>query len=303
MSRIVAIMMALMVCGLVKAAELHVPAQYGTIQAAVNAASNGDEIVVAPGTHANLCVEIANDLGITLRASGTAEETILEGDGQGPVIRCGAYSDVHIEGFTITGGGVDEYGDEGGGISCWACSLTLSNCIVTENSGRDTGGLLLVSTYYSWVDHPVITGCDFSNNSATSESWSGGAIWVSGSNPTITNCTFSNNSPLEDDPQEIWAGYIFIYYDDGATIDNCDFCGNGGNSIHGPYSGSGNTFFDECPQAQTCPDANDDGHVGIADLLLVLEYWMGSTDGDVDGSGLVDMEDLELVLGNWGPCP
>jgi parallel beta-helix repeat protein len=300
MSRFVAIMMALMVCGLVKAAELHVPAQYGTIQTAVDAASNGDEIVVAPGTYANIRVAIANNLGITLRASGTAEETILEGDGQGPVIRCGAYSDVDIEGFTITGGGVDEHGMEGGGISCWVCSLTLNNCIVTENSGRDTGGLLLVNTNYARVDQPVITGCDFSNNSATSESWSGGAIWMSDSNPTITNCTFSNNSAPED-PNGIWAGDVFIFYDAGATIDNCDFCGHGDNSIYGPYSGSGNTFLDQCPQA--CPDANDDGDVGIADLLLVLEHWLGSTGGDVDDNGLVELEDLVLVLENWGPCP
>jgi parallel beta-helix repeat protein len=301
MIRSAAAMGALMVCGVTTAAELHVPSQYATIQAAVEAAMNGDEIVVEPGTYANIRVAIANNLSITLRASGTAEETILEGDGQGPVIRCGAYSDVDIEGFTITGGGVDEDGMEGGGISCWTCSLTLSNCIVTENSGRVTGGLLLVNTNYSWIDQPVITGCDFSNNSATSESWAGGAIHVSDSNPTITNCTFSNNSAPEDDPDEIWAGDIFIYYEDAATITNCDFCGNGDNSIYGPYSGSGNTFLDECPQA--CPDANDDGHVGIADLLLVLENWMGSTGGDVDDNGLVELEDLVLVLENWGACP
>ena len=301
MSRIVAIMMALMVCGLVKAAELHVPAQYGTIQAAVNAASNGDEIVVAPGTHANLCVEIANDLGITLRASGTAEETILEGDGQGPVIRCGAYSDVDIEGFTITGGGSSDLPYEAGGIACLLCTLTLSNCVIAENSNGDAGGLTLLNTNYPSINQPVITGCDFSNNSATSESWSGGAIWMSNSNPTITNCTFSNNSAPEDNPEENWAGDIYIYYDAAATITNCDFCGNGDNSIYGPYSGSGNTFLDECPQA--CPDANDDGHVGISDLLLVLENWMGSTGGDVDDNGLVELEDLVLVLENWGDCP
>ena len=123
----------------------------------------------------------------------------------------------------------------------------------------------------------------------------GGGIYCSGTDDlTIANCTFSNNSA------DI-GGDIYILYDVDVTIDNCDFCGNGNNSIHGSYSGSGNTFLDECPQA--CPDANDDGHVGIADLLLVLENWMGSTGGDVDGSGLVDMEDLELVLGNWGACP
>lgn len=32
-------------------ATIHVPADYSTIQAAINAASNGDTIVVAPGTY------------------------------------------------------------------------------------------------------------------------------------------------------------------------------------------------------------------------------------------------------------
>jgi pectin methylesterase-like acyl-CoA thioesterase len=301
MIRSAAAMGALMVCGVTTAADLHVPSQYGTIQAAVDAASNGDEIVVAPGTYANIRVAIANYLSITLRASGTAEETILEGDGQGPVIRCGAYSDVDIEGFTITGGGSSDLPGEAGGITCMLCALTLSNCVIAENSSSDAGALTLLDINYAGVDQPVITGCDFSNNSATSESWSGGAIWIRDSNPTITNCTFSNNSAPEDDPQEIWAGDIFIdEYDGAATITNCDFCGNGDNSIYGPYSGSGNTFLDECPQA--CPDANDDGDVGIADLLLVLEHWLGSTGGDVDDNGLVELEDLVLVLENWGPC-
>ncbi len=296
MSRNVAIMMALMVCGLVKAAQLHVPAQYGTIQAAVNAASNGDVILVAPGNYAGWILEDPHNmpLSITIRATGSAAETIVESTGPcSSVISCFGNDhddDVVIDGLTITGGGCPD--GEGGGIWCgWLRNLTIKNCVFSNNSVANEssfgGGLWMAQIYGS----ASITNCTFSNNSAND----GGGIYCSGTDDlTIANCTFSNNSA------DI-GGDIYVFYDVDVTIDNCDFCGNGNNSIHGPYSGSGNTFLNECPQA--CPDTNDDGHVGIADLLLVLENWMGSTDGDVDDNGLVELEDLVLVLENWGPCP
>ncbi len=134
-----------------------------------------------------------------------------------------------------------------------------------------------------------ITNCTFSNNSAND----GGGIYCSGADDlTIANCTFSNNSA------DI-GGDIYIY--GGASISNCDFCGNGDNSIHGSYSGSGNTFLDECPQS--CPDIDADGHVGIFDLLIVLESWGGDDpDADIIEDGVVDMIDLSAILDGWGSC-
>ena len=87
---------------------INVPGNYSTIQAAVDAASNGDEIIVAPGTYTGTGDEVVDMKGraITLRASGTAEETIIDGEGQRRVVYCssGEDADTVIEGFTITGG-------------------------------------------------------------------------------------------------------------------------------------------------------------------------------------------------------
>jgi hypothetical protein len=43
--------------------------------------------------------------------------------------------------------------------------------------------------------------------------------------------------------------------------------------------------------------------VGASDILLVLDQW-GAVDSpaDVDMDGIVDVNDLLLVVGNWGPC-
>ena len=111
------------------AAEINVPADYASIQAAINAASNGDEILVAPGNYAGVSF---SDLSITIRATGSAAETIVEGGPGGlecSVITCYSQGldDVVIDGFTITGGECEgDYDQGGGGIRCgWLRDLTI----------------------------------------------------------------------------------------------------------------------------------------------------------------------------------
>ena len=50
-------------------------------------------------------------------------------------------------------------------------------------------------------------------------------------------------------------------------------------------------------------DINNDGTVGVDDLLGTLENWGGQGAGDVDGSGMVDVNDLLLLIASWGDCP
>ena len=66
--------------GVAVAATINVPANYSTIQAAIDASVNGDEVVVDPNTY----YEAINFLGkaITLRsASGDPNDTIIDGIG------------------------------------------------------------------------------------------------------------------------------------------------------------------------------------------------------------------------------
>ena len=52
-------------------------------------------------------------------------------------------------------------------------------------------------------------------------------------------------------------------------------------------------------------DLNDDGMVGIADLLALLAAWGTDPGGppDFDGNGDVGISDLLFLLAAWGPCP
>ena len=55
-----------------------------------------------------------------------------------------------------------------------------------------------------------------------------------------------------------------------------------------------------------CPaDLDDDGTVGILDLLSLLAAWGTDPGGppDFDGDGTVGIFDLLTLLAEWGPCP
>ena len=136
-----AVVATLVLAGTSFAATINVPADYATIQEAIDAASDGDEILVAPGTYTGTGVEVVNMLGkeITLRATGTPEETIINGYGARRVVNCpgGEGPDTVIEGFTITGGA----DWAGGGIACWnSSSPTITGCTIKNNNATNFGG-------------------------------------------------------------------------------------------------------------------------------------------------------------------
>ncbi|HRP62729.1 MAG TPA: plastocyanin/azurin family copper-binding protein [Phycisphaerales bacterium] len=54
-----------------------------------------------------------------------------------------------------------------------------------------------------------------------------------------------------------------------------------------------------------CPaDLNNSGAVYVQDLLILLGEWgpCKGCESDLNGSGAVDVQDLLLLLGAWGPC-
>ena len=118
----------------VAAATIHVPADYPTIQAAINA-SIGDSIIVAPGTY----VENLNTHGqaILLVSEAGPAATIIDGSNpahpdSGSVIFASA--GLLLQGFTITGGtGTVRGGFKVGGGLYLLGSATIRGNWITEN--------------------------------------------------------------------------------------------------------------------------------------------------------------------------
>lgn len=131
-----------------------------TIQGAIDAASVGDSVLLAPGTytwtaqggdHVGLPGPSMLNMrsGITLKSAAGPAVTILDAEGNGRVIRCQSTSNIRIEGLTIQGGNAEAEGlpgpfsmGTGGGILCkQGSSIVIANNVVRNNRSRSNGNL------------------------------------------------------------------------------------------------------------------------------------------------------------------
>lgn len=207
-------------------ATLHVPSEYSTIQKAVDAAVDGDEVLVAPGTY-NENVRIENKK-VHLTSEEGPESTFIYGDySSGPVVllrnsspslsgfticngsnkgvhcrsteSCQVFNNIIINnahGIEITGGEAEVYentimhnsgGLVGGGIYCWTCdSNTNIHHNIIANNVADLGGGIRCSFCSPWIKDNVLF-----NNSSNA----GGAICLRDSDsPIINNMMYDNQA-------------------------------------------------------------------------------------------------------------
>ncbi len=182
---------------------LEVPATYPTIQAAVNAAADGDEVVVSPGTYGEWNIRLLGK-AITVRGtdpsdSATVAATIVDGGGNDRVffIADGEHHDTVVSGLTIRGG----YAREGGGIACWETAPTISNCVITGCQAHAPG--LGGGAIWGKDSDLVLEGCTLTGNSAvsyggavslaTASSALGGILALSAT-PELLDCRIEGNS-------------------------------------------------------------------------------------------------------------
>ena len=133
------------------AAEIHVPQDYPTIQSAVDAASNGDTIVVAPGLYIESVTVAMKELVLTSSNPGspaTVAATIIQASGNHPCLYLSAASSSVIDGFTLK--------DSPSGVSPTSIILStqsfpsILNCMI-EVSGQEWA----INSASTW-DQPML---------------------------------------------------------------------------------------------------------------------------------------------------
>jgi len=281
---------------------------FATILSGINAVVDGGNVTVAAGTYyENITLPVGKNVAVE---GAGALATIIVGSGSGTVITANNVGpNTKLDGFTITNGNASL---AGGGIYINACSPTITNCIVANNTGPNAAGIFIY--LLSLSSKPVISNCLIKNNTATSN---GGGIYVAGSGkPTILNCTIVNNTAsngggIYNASSASSITNTIIYGNSpnnliksGTTSPSVNYCCVGG----GYPSGTGNTGADplfvgsgnyHLQTGSPCIDTGNPGFSGPPDLDL--DGNLRIHDGDSNGSSIVDMGVYEY--GSSPPSP
>src|SRR6185437_164194 len=175
-------------------ATINVPADQPTIQAAINAAVNGDTVMVAPGTYfENLNF---NGKAITVTSSDGPSVTIVDGGGLGPVATFNTNEGANsvLSGFTLQNGVPSQVfpvtGTSGGGILILNASPTITGNVITGNHAICGIGIEIQG------GSAVIRGNTITNNTQAfgDGGCGGGGVEVSTGSPQIIGNTITNNS-------------------------------------------------------------------------------------------------------------
>ena len=237
--------------------------------------------------------------------------------------------------------------------------LKLINSLIIDNEADSNGGGV---DYFGRDSFLEITNCTFSLNDADG---SGGALYfwaeATGSGFVKNSILWDDNAATGDEIQ-VGTGTLTVSYSDvkggwsgagsnniggNTTLDNPDFVGSGNFRLQ---CGSPciNVASDAATVSDSLYDANEDGEaekidmdlkmrivetvdmgayekieqatcyadvtencvVDVDDLLLVINNWGPALPQDPEadviplcGNGVVDVDDLLVIINNWGPCP
>ena len=210
---------------------INVPGDQPTIQAGINAAANGDTILVAPGKYyENISFGGFGGVYHLASSDGPAETSIVASPFSTESVvtlaaPSGGHSGSSIDGFTILDGSVSSFGG-GLHISQGQLGIEVSNCIFQYNSAFDGGGAYVDSdSTASFID------CVFIGNTATND---GGGLCIDASGgSTVDRCRFESNSATNGGGALIGNGAMLANDEAFPLATNCVFynntaTGNGG---------------------------------------------------------------------------
>lgn len=289
-----ALALALLACAGADAADRLVPAEYPTIQAAIDASADGDVILVSAGTYAPITI-VGKDL--TIRGVDGAALTTIDGGGSAVLINQSGNSFVTYENLTFANGsgtsgvytsgiGIDDFsfvdctfinntGTTAGVLHLPVRESSMIRCTFVGNSGDDAGAISVRALSNS-VDGLDIVDCVFDGNTSSEGA---GALLYFASNINVTHrvigSTFMNNSGVT-------SGAITHSFE-GTVLDDCVFTMNTATTGAGAINAIKGLMITN----STITGNHTDGNGGGAFI---------GTDSSISGSNIT----ANTALGNGG---
>jgi hypothetical protein len=169
---------------------------YSTLQDAIDASSDFDEIIINNGTFSGTGWRDINygGISITVRSANGADNCIIdcESAGRGFIFDSGEDPNSVLQGVTIKNGSAAD----GGGITCESSSPTIIDCIISNCSaqfnGSSYGGGINLTSSSANIINCIIENCFAFDYSGGNQYSNGGGISIrSGGTPIVKNCIIS----------------------------------------------------------------------------------------------------------------
>jgi len=269
--------------------------------AAVDAAVEGDTIVIAAGTY--MLASPLSLYGKNLMIRGA-----VDASGRPTTVLNGQNATYHVNALHLTAATVIENlvltngrSTQNGAIYMFGCQgTTIRNCSVR---GNQRGAIGLNSSSVTMI------GCEIVDNAAGPGTSAGGGLYVAGT-ISLIDCVVSGNAA------SFSGGGIYVPSGSVVNLTRTRVCGNSapngaqiGQSGNGIVNDLGGacvmTACASCP-APPCPaDLDGNGFVDAADLGSLLAAWGPcgkSCPADINGDGVVSAVDIATMLDAWGAC-
>lgn len=287
MRALIAALVLLVAVSVAHSVVVCVPDDCADINTAVSSVSDGDTVLVRPGTYTgsgNTDIDF-NGLRISLLGEQGAEYTIVDcGDSARAMhFHCGEDTFSQVSGFTFRGGAKVQ----GGALHCAGASPLVQSCVFSGNMAEKAGGAIY------WADSGgVIRDCSFDANSVSTyaDDRGGAAVHCDGAYPRIARCTFfggvaGNGGGIccvrNADPEIVGCvfesneavftngGAVYCFGGSDPSIDACAFSGNialrNGGAV---YSIDSSPTISDCffsgNEVTTNPYHRGGGAIGIA---------------------------------------
>lgn len=312
---------SLALAGQAEGGTIQVPAQYPTIQRAIDAAVDGDVVRVKAGIYQPAATLDTLGKAITIEGEVAVDGTpltIIDGRDAITVLQCtsGENSNTIFENLIIRNGRAAQAG--GGMLILNASSPSLVNCSFIDNESACYGGAV-ASISQGFPCNPSFVSCTFERNEAGCD---GGAYFADSGTSVFVFCEFRRNRGQSGGGLANLAGFTSVVY--------CEFTCNeaevdGGGLHFGPLAtaniddskvqrnsalgvGGGirfNSNAQSLANSVLCDNLSDQvsGPYANGGGNSVTTTCGGVCVGDVNGDGRVNGADLALVIASWGICP